>query len=420
MPALDRLADNATRYESAFANGTNTGVSLPSLLSSQYHGRDPCINGQTVATVLSNAGVRTAGFHSNTLFANAVGVPDGFDDFQDFGVRENESNDKHTSLSRQIYLKSADEIKPLVERLGIKSFAKRVRNSLLPDSALHSMSYYVNGDKLTDTVVDWLQKHSDESFFLWVHYLDPHRPYGIDLDDPVYGEQVNLSEIQNLMSKAGIHPSSVTDAERKRMIDLYDSDLRYTSQAIARLFNKLEELNIWNDTALICTSDHGEEFGEHENYFHRNVPYDEILHVPLFVKAPSYTNDVVADPRELLDIAPTICGIMNIEEQIFYGSPLSCANDRQIIATGSFAESGPVVAGRWDGWKYISTATHEELYNLRDDPSERQNLVDQHSEIVSQYRNLIPDYLFEKSQDSFEQTNNEAVEERLRGLGYIE
>ncbi len=335
-------------------------------------------------------------------------------------MRENESNDKHTSLSRQIYLKSADEIKPLVERLGIKSFAKRVRNSLLPDSALHSMSYYVNGDKLTDTVVDWLQKHSDESFFLWVHYLDPHRPYGIDLDDPVYGEQVNLSEIQNLMSKAGIHPSSVTDAERKRMIDLYDSDLRYTSQAIARLFNKLEELNIWNDTALICTSDHGEEFGEHENYFHRNVPYDEILHVPLFVKAPSYTNDVVVDPRELLDIAPTICEIMNIEEQIFYGSPLSCANDRQIIATGSFAESGPVVAGRWDGWKYISTATHEELYNLRDDPSERQNLVDQHSEIVSQYRNLIPDYLFEKSQDSFEQTNNEAVEERLRGLGYIE
>jgi arylsulfatase A-like enzyme len=420
MPALDRLADNATRYKSAFANGTNTGVSLPSLLTSQYYGRDPCINGQTIATVLSNAGVRTAGFHSNTLFANLVGIPDGFDEFQDFGVRENESNEKHTSLLRQIYLKSADGIKPLAERLGIKSFAKRVRNSLLPDSALHSMSYYVNGEELTDTVVDWLQKHSDESFFLWVHYLDPHRPYGIDLDDPAYGERVDLSEIQNLMSKAGIHPSFVTDAERKRIIDLYDSDLRYTSQAIDRLFDELEELDIWDDTAVICTSDHGEEFGEHKNYFHRNVPYDEILHVPLFVKAPSYTNDVVTDPRELLDIAPTICEVMNIEEQMFHGIPLSCADDRQIIATGSFAELGPVVAGRWGGWKYISTADGEEVYNLRADPSEQQNLVDERSEVVSRYRNSIPDYLFEKSQDSFEQTNNKAVEERLRGLGYLE
>jgi len=420
MPVFDRLTDHATRYESAFANSTNTGVSLPSLLSSQYRGRDPCISGQTVATVLSDAGIRTAGFHSNTLFADIVGRPNGFDDFHDFGVLEDESNSRYNSRLRQIYTNSVDQVKPIVERLRVKSFAKRVRDAALPNSALHSMSYYVTAEELTDTVIDWLQKHSDESFFLWVHYLDPHRPYGIDLNNPAYGERVDQSEIRNLMSKAGVKPSSVTDTERKSMIDLYDSDLRYTSQAIGRLFAKLEELDIWGDTALICTSDHGEEFGEHGNFFHRNVPYDEILHVPLFVKAPNYTEDVVAGPRELLDIAPTICEIVNIEEQIFDGIPLSCTDSRQIIATGSFTESGPVVAGRWDGWKYISTASREELYNLQEDSSEQQDLADQHSEIASRYRDAIPDYLFEEAQLSPKQTDNETVEEWLRGLGYLE
>jgi glucan phosphoethanolaminetransferase (alkaline phosphatase superfamily) len=58
MPVFDRLTDHATRYESAFANSTNTGVSLPSLLSSQYRGRDPCISGQTVGPVAKRSRVQ--------------------------------------------------------------------------------------------------------------------------------------------------------------------------------------------------------------------------------------------------------------------------------------------------------------------------------------------------------------------------
>ncbi|TKX41340.1 sulfatase [Halorubrum sp. CGM4_25_10-8A] len=420
MPAFDRLDSQGTRYEAAFANGTNTGISLPSLLSSQYQGNNPCVQGQTVANAMQDAGFLTAGFHSNTLFASIIGQPSGFDQFQDFGVTEEDSELDRSPLSRQMYAKSVDMIKPVVKQLGIKPAAKRIRDMILPAEVLHSMTYYVSAEELTDSVITWLQKHSDEPFFLWVHYLDPHRPYGIDLDDPVYCEPADTSEIRNLMSKAGMNPSSVTEAERKRMVDLYDSDLRYTSREIGRLFDEFENLDIWDETAVICTADHGEEFGEHGNYFHRNLPYEELIHVPLFVKAPQYDDNIVTEARELLDVAPTICSIMNTNiSSEFQGSPLNQPETRQVITRGAFAESGPVVAGRWGGWKYIYTENGDELYDLRSDQFEQENLAEENTEIIAEYQNTIPTNLFNQQQ-SMDHVTNDRVEERLQGLGYLE
>lgn len=421
MPALDQLDNCGTRFASAFANGTNTGASLPSILSSRYDGAQSCINGPTIATILQNEGIKTAGFHSNTLFADIVGRADGFDDFQDFGVTEEQSLSDRSSPARRIYTKCADKIKPAVEQIGMKPIAKRIRDRLLPEEALHTMTYYVNGEETTDSVISWLHDHSDEPFFLWIHYLDPHRPYGIDLENPTFCDPINETEIRELMSKAGVNPSMISSSERSLMIDLYDSDLRYTSNAIKRLFDELKRLSIWDDTAVICTSDHGEEFGEHGGYFHRNLPYDELLHVPLFVKSANYDNEVVAEPKELIDIPPTICEIMGADaHRTFQGDSLSRSNERQVIATGSFAESGPVVAGRWDGWKYIETDNGMELYNIEKDPSEQDNIVERSSDLISHYRNEIPDDLFNESQVSTEQSENKAVQERLRGLGYLE
>jgi arylsulfatase A-like enzyme len=421
MPALDRLVDQGTHYVSAFANGTNTGVSLPSLLTSQYQGTAASIRGPTVASALQRSGISTGAFHSNTLFANIVGRAHGFDDFQDFGVIEEDSNSDHHPLSHRIYNKTKSKVKPLFEYLGIKTVSKRIQDIIVPQEVLHSMTYYINAEELTDQVTEWIRRHSDESFFLWVHYLDPHRPYGIDLENPTYCEPTEIKEIRHLMSKAGNNPAAVTEREREQIIDLYDSDLRYTSREIDRLFNQLDKIGIWENTSIIFTADHGEEFGEHGEFFHRNIPYDQLIHVPLLVKAPEYDREVTTETRELLDIAPTICEITGTEmPSSFQGLPLNQPGKRQVIARGAFAETGPVVAGRWDGWKYIFSDGAEELYNLSVDSLEQNNVVADHPDITASYRSEIPDSLFEAVSASKNQTDSKIVEERLRGLGYMD
>ena len=84
MPAVDRLVSSGTRFDSAFANGTNTGVSLPSLLTSQYFGVDAIEQGPNVATAIGTE-VTTAGFHSNTLFSSRIDSVTGFDYYEDYG-----------------------------------------------------------------------------------------------------------------------------------------------------------------------------------------------------------------------------------------------------------------------------------------------------------------------------------------------
>lgn len=205
--------------------------------------------------------------------------------------------------------------------------------------------------------------------------MDPHRPYGVDVENPAFGEPADSTEIRSLMSKAGIKPVDITDAERNRLIDLYDSDIRYTSEHLSRLFDEFQDLGIWSESAFVFTADHGEEFGEHGYYYHRNRPYDELISVPLIVRHPETAGErVVEEQRELLGVAPTICGWHDVDvPEAFRGRNLFGNRPRNVVATGSFVEQDHVVAGRWNDWKYIKVGGDVSLFNLETDPGETEN-----------------------------------------------
>lgn len=252
--------------------------------------------------------------------------------------------------------------------------------------------------------------------------MDPHRPYGIDLDDPAFCDPVSEAEVRDLMSKAGIHPEDVSEDEGRRIIDLYDSDLRYTSTQITRLLNELESLDVWDETAIVFTADHGEEFNDHGYYFHRNRPYDELIHVPLIVKHPDRVNDdSVREQRELLDIAPAICEWHGASvPNAFLGTPLFEGQPREVVATGSFVEQDHVVAGRWDDWKYIDVGRSEmELFDLTTDPDENSNVAREYLDKCEAFAARIPDAVFEGKPVSVE-VDDETVQQRLADLGYME
>jgi len=424
MPALDRLVNVGTRYEAGFANGTNTGVSLPSLLTSRYFGAESASEGPNVATVIDETGASTAGFHSNTLFSNRVPKVAGFDHYEDYGSGEGGGDgDVEASIGERTYQRLVDILRPVVERLGIREHAETVQEFVFPTSLVHDPSVYVDAETLTDDVLSWVRENAEEEFFLWVHYMDPHRPYGIDVEEPAFGERATESEIRDLMSKAGIHPEKITDTERERMVDLYDSDIRYTSEHMSRLFDGFEELDIWGETGVVFTADHGEEFAEHGYYYHRNRPYDELLHVPLVEKAPDDESGgrVVPDQRELLDVAPTLCSWHGAEvPEEFRGVRLSDGEEREVVATGSFVEQDHVVAGRWAGWKYIAVGeTETDLFDLRSDPEETCDVSGEYADVIEEFETTIPESVFVGKPVTVE-TDDEDVRRRLEDLGYLE
>jgi arylsulfatase A-like enzyme len=422
MPVLDRLADDGVRFDPAFSNGTNTGISIPSFLSSQYFGADGVENGPNVASVLREAGVTTAGFHSNTFFATRVADVRGFDHYEDFDVAA-AAEDRADSATERAYNRLIGAVKPVVSRLGVQAYAETVQEAIFPASLVHKPTVYVDDRRLTDEVIDWVRAHADEEFFLWVHYMEPHRPYGINVEDPAFGESAGDDEIHELMSKAGVHPDTITDRERERIVDLYDSDIRYTSRQVSRLLDALSDCGVWEETAVVFTADHGEEFDDHGHYFHRNRPYDELIRVPLVVRRPERDGGrVVEAQRELLDLAPTLCGWHGGDiPDVFRGAPLFSEGDREVIATGGFVEEGNVVAGRWDGWKYISAeGGTTELFDLTEDPGEKRDVAAENGGVVGTFERAIPDAVFEGGPVSVEAAQEGAVRQRLEDLGYLE
>lgn len=155
----------------------------------------------------------------------------------------------------------------------------------------------------------------DERFFLFLHTYQVHDPY---LPAPGHIERFwsgppprtfpltgrNLSEV-NL----GLR--QVTPEMARYFEALYDSEIRATDDALRRLFAGMRELGLAEDTVVILTSDHGEEFLEHGKVVHEQI-YDECLHVPLLVLAPGARPRRVRDLVESVDIAPTLYELAGI------------------------------------------------------------------------------------------------------------
>src|SRR5205807_3800056 len=108
---------------------------------------------------------------------------------------------------------------------------------------------------------------------LWVHFFEPHAPYG----DPSSGRAV---------------------------LDRYDDEIATADREIARLLAALAPFR--EQTLIVAAGDHGEAFGEHGEYAHSIFVYDTTLRVPLIVVVPGGRRGLrMADPVSLVDIAPT-------------------------------------------------------------------------------------------------------------------
>jgi arylsulfatase len=259
---------------------------MPSMLYSVYPTRIDTIghvpsNRHSIAEILAAEGWATAGFHSNPYLSRAYGFDKGFETFED-GL-------------------------PLATN-RIVTFLYRIRNHFFDEP-------YVQAKKLNQQALSWLSGHRDQSTFIWLHYMDPHGPYQppAEYQQLFRNKTVNTERAKQLWRRSVDNPKSLSEKEVATLTDLYDAEIRYTDAMIGELLNGLNTLSNDTNTLVAIASDHGELFGEHDEYGHPRRVYEELVHVPLAIIGDGISTKRIQRPVENVDIVPTLLASVDLD-----------------------------------------------------------------------------------------------------------
>lgn len=273
-------------------------------------------------------------------------------------------------------------------------------------------------DEVTDEAVKWLSNYTEEDFFLFVHYWDPHVPY--DLAPEKYQEMFSSEDYSDLAPNMEIieenewlktvfeHHCEKTGTPRRpeEIMSLYDSEIRFTNDEIKRLFKTIEELNIDEDILVVLFSDHGETFGEYGFWDHHSC-YRNISRIPLifWAKNENWKNRI-GDYIQHIDIYPTLLELSNLDvpEKIDGNSLLPLLEEkgqgRDYVVTNT---DSTVIQRMYikDDYAYVHTPQKPvrkyinefELFDLQEDPDQTEDISEESEKILSQYRLELSDWL---------------------------
>ena len=160
---------------------------------------------------------------------------------------------------------------------------------------------------ITDRAIGWLREHRNDRLFLFVHYYDVHSDYRSrpEYERQFVGPYAGIVDGTTPQLAAGqLGRITFDEADRRHLIDLYDAGIRQMDDEIGRL---LTVVGAGDETLLIVTSDHGEEFLEHGGLMHGKTQFEEVLRVPLIMRGAGVPAGLrVATTVSLIDLMPTI------------------------------------------------------------------------------------------------------------------
>jgi len=265
-PVLDEIASEGVVFRNSYSTAPWT---LPSHMS-MFTGLPPSVHKvdtdnrilgediQLFTEVLSSNGYSTGGFFSALYLKPVYGFSRGFDDY-------------------------IDQIKK-------------------------------HADEITDKGINWIETNKNSKFFVFLHYFDVHWPYrppldiaqnfGVDISKKRWFKFGKLSYLRNFSD-----PNVKMSREvKKKVINLYDGEISRVDKSIGRLIEYLKREKIYDNTIIIITSDHGEEFKEHDSFGHFHQLHSELINVPLIIRFPEKftTNSFINSPVSSIDIATTI------------------------------------------------------------------------------------------------------------------
>ncbi len=345
-PHLDVLAQKSTVYERAYALASYTSKSLGPMLIGRYPS-------ETQRT-----------FEHFDRFSNAVPF-----------IQERIQDAGHRTISLQAYWYF------YFEGYGFERGFDILDHSAAPEMVKIKGDRSVTGDKLATVAIRELEKLDDYEgrFFFWAHWVDPHSEY-VRHEDFDFG-----------------------DEPRER----YDSEVAFVDEQVGRVLTALEKRPFSDRTVVIVTSDHGEAFGEHGMIRHGFEVWEELVRVPLIVHVPGAPPRRIEKARSLIDVAPTILDILEVEvageDDFIRGESL--LNDIA-LAEGEEPEERPVLVDMPQGphnqerkafisgrYKLITTSGRTiGLYDLEADLAEKKDLSE-NEELRARLEREMKEYL---------------------------
>jgi len=292
-PNIGELAARGVTFTEAFAQAPWTLPSLASLMTSRYPselgirpltndapGRPafypPVASAPRAAEMLREAGYTTAAQLTNPYATEKFGLQGGFT-----CIRHSQDRPR-TPLAYDLLRRGL--------RLGG-----------IP-------SERDDADQVTRGALAWLREERREPFFLWVHYLDPHAPYG---PPPVADTLAH----EALMRAARESPSTKErESARQRVRQAYEAEVRYCDDWIGKLLRYLDESGLADRTLVILTADHGEGFWEGDALEHGGSFARAVMQVPLVIAFPDrrHAGLRVDEPARLLDVLPTVLDVASV------------------------------------------------------------------------------------------------------------
>jgi arylsulfatase A-like enzyme len=305
-----------------------------------------------------------------------------------------------------------------------------------------------NATATTDAALEWIEKNDDQRFFLFVHYFDPHLKY--DPPQPFRRDHAGAADTESgdFLFGSVADMLSLRRGERRltrglvtRLEKLYNGEIAYVDHEVGRLLSSLRDRGIDQNTIILLTADHGEEFLDHGGFEHGHALYDELLHVPLIVWEPGTLSSAPAnaEPAQKIvrttvrhvDVAPTLFELTGIPgESSFSGRSLASLlagnhePGRSVLSQGTLWGPGRN-AFRHHGFKLIerSDSGSIQLFDVEDDPAEENDLSQSDTDEGSSMREELKIVLQSLQGGG---TENEAMEldeqqrQQLRALGYLD
>ena len=347
MPRLTQVAGDGVWFANTFSNASRTIESIPNLMLSMpterhgvYHNSTPAPEALvTLAEMLRAQGFATASFCTNVNAGFRQGMAQGFDTFID-----------KTYMDR----KQVDRTVPLDECLA------------------------------------WLRTHRDRPMFMYIHTAEPHSPYTPPEEyagrfDPDYRgrfDGVNFRTAKN--------PRDVTHIKA-----LYDEELVYADARLGLFLDALKSENLLATANIFITSDHGEEFLEHNSWEHGRNLFNEQTRIPLVAFGPDITaRGRVDTPVQLVDLMPTILEMRKLPvpyelsgdsiQSLLHGNTDATLANRRIFASNhnyridyKLLEYSMIADNQW---KLVFGAAGTRfsrfmLFDVRQDPGERRDLL---------------------------------------------
>ena len=366
-PAIDALAHDGVVFERAYSHAPQTLPAHVSLLS----GRLPFETGvrdtlgfvvkpgeRLLPQMLRERGYATGGIVSAYALRRDTGINRGFDFFDDE----------------------------------------------MPPSSPERSAGQVQRDGAESEVIaeHWLNTSGSSRVFLFLHLYEPHKPH--------------------------------TPPARFAEYSPYDGEIAYADEIVGRLVRYLKAHQLYDRSTIILLSDHGEGLGDHGEQEHGLFLYEEAIHVPLIIKQAGGTDAGrrVSDLVQHLDLVPTV---LDLAKAPIPGNLRGRSLKPLLDGTGRLPEraiySEALYARYHFGWSELTALTdgryryikapREELYDLRRDPRERENIADEGgkaSEARQALRGALDRLVAGKTIESPKAVSADA-RERLQTLGYV-